>query len=179
MPSSDVPTSIENRLLIALEKARTFDSILFTDSAHEQAITHKLAQYLERAFSSYDVDCEYNRHNSSEKSLPSEIYSDPRKVKPDIVVHHRGDDSRNLLVIEVKKHGSLNESVDKDDEDKLVEFTRVRGGSDSYGYEYGLYISLVLPDFIKLVWFKNACRFSTKNYESIQDEAHDFHYFDR
>jgi hypothetical protein len=55
--------------------------------------------------------------------------------RPDIVVHHRGFDDNNEIVIEVKK--------DQDcpfDKAKLVELTRKKELGGQYGYKLGAFI---------------------------------------
>ncbi len=96
--------------------------------AHERSITHKLAEHLQRQFSNLKVDCEYNRHFDHPKQLycncdPKTSRCHPNTtntaclrahtIYPDIVVHDRGVDDSNALVIEVKKS-----NVDDADHDK-------------------------------------------------------------
>lgn len=100
--------------------------VLFDIHANERAITHRLALYLETAtniFDGWDIDCEYNRIGDdaiTSKRLgldlarlahrigESEKFAVPVEdqegslVYPDIIVHRRGDEKSNLLVIEVK-----------------------------------------------------------------------------
>ena len=63
-------------------------------NANERSITHKLAEYLQREFSDWNVDCEYNRLGAAIKRLPAPeaIGSDDedgRTIFPDIIVHRR------------------------------------------------------------------------------------------
>lgn len=79
---------------------------LFEIGVSERSISHKVAEYLQYEFSDMKVDCEYNRHG---------LEIDPKKIKdkknnekiiyPDIVVHKRGVDTNNILVVEIKNHG--------------------------------------------------------------------------
>ncbi|KJC36726.1 hypothetical protein UB31_35700 [Bradyrhizobium sp. LTSP849] len=55
------------------------DLILLAIGAHEQAICHRLAVYLE-PFSDLNVDCEYNRQRVHPKSIRD------GKIKPDILM---------------------------------------------------------------------------------------------
>ena len=63
------------------------DTSLLAIGTHEQGICHRLAVYLEPWFSTYNVDCEYNRMESKVKR----VLVDNKKqiVKPDILVHER------------------------------------------------------------------------------------------
>jgi len=45
------------------------DLTLLAIGAHEQAICHRLAVYLEYWFSTYEIDCEYNRMESKIKRV--------------------------------------------------------------------------------------------------------------
>src|SRR5450756_2575994 len=79
------------------------DAFLLEYAANERSITHKLAEYLQQRFLSYNVDCEYNRHGVDVKRLSHECNQENNgRVYPDIVVHLRGNDNHNVLVIEAK-----------------------------------------------------------------------------
>ena len=121
------------------------DSFLLKNNVAERAIAHKLGEYLQNLFPYYTVDCEYNRHGQNKK-----ILSD-KKVYPDIIIHERGNNKNNLLVIEIKK--DINEDIN--DFKKLSEFTR--SGND-YKYHYGLFIHLNVDSAAKslLRWFENG-----------------------
>ena len=95
---------------------------------HEQSITHKLAEHLQSQFADLKVDCEYNRHEIDPKELCG------AKIIPDIVVHKRGCNCSNALVIEVKKS---NADTEKNDKDKLRGMTNPASG---YGYTLGLFL---------------------------------------
>jgi hypothetical protein len=104
------------------------------------------------------VDCEYNRHGGALKTLATEeelrgIVEKARKkhwdepdddgfyvfsVAPDIVVHKRGNDRMNRLVIEVKK--ATNPETPKYDALKLQLFTENREGENGYGYSFGAWV---------------------------------------
>jgi hypothetical protein len=106
---------------------------------HERTLTHRLAIYIElvlmrssRVASDgrpWSVDCEYNRDGPDD---PKELMvlatklavgltveelircDDARTVFPDIIVHRRGKDGPNLLVIEVKRRGAALDDVNLD-----------------------------------------------------------------
>jgi len=82
------------------------DCYLFKVNSSERSMTHRLAMYIEVHPSfdkSYNVDCEYNRNGEFSKSVAWRPNSDESSVYPDIVVHRRGQDGPNLLIIEAKK----------------------------------------------------------------------------
>lgn len=136
-------------------------------AAGERAIAHRLAYYLERAIRRVGliedakplaVDCEYNRHGGGAKTLAAEfelkgIVQKARKrkrwepdedgryifgVEPDIVVHERGHDRRNRLVIEIKK--ASNGETPRYDALKLELFTIRRETEYGYGYSFGAWV---------------------------------------
>jgi hypothetical protein len=63
------------------------DTTLLAIGTHEQGICHRLAVYLEPWFSTYNVDCEYNRMESKVKRVL--VDNKMRIIKPDILVHER------------------------------------------------------------------------------------------
>jgi len=75
------------------------DMTLLAIGTHEQGICHRLALYFEPWFSTYSVDCEYNRMESKVKRT---LVDDKKQiVKPDILVHERLC-SENFLAVEAK-----------------------------------------------------------------------------
>ena len=67
---------------------------------HEQSLAHRLAYHMETSglFAGYHIDCEYNRRGENPKTD-----ADGNYFRPDIVVHVRGNDDSNLIMIETKK----------------------------------------------------------------------------
>jgi hypothetical protein len=116
------------------------DPELLDVNANERSITHKLAEYLQRNFPSWNVDCEYNRLGHETKRLKLSLgMADPyateaETVFPDIIIHRRLT-NQNLLVIEVKKAAGTSETRDIE---KLQAFTQTL----EYQYEYGLFLRL-------------------------------------
>jgi len=117
-------------------------SVLLDVNANERSMTHKLAEALQEVFPNMDVDCEYNRHGRSTKKIvacwgdgiqPDDL--DAKTVYPDIVVHTRGNDENNVLVIEVKKSNARRCSAC--DAEKLKAFT-----GDEFRYRVGLYVEI-------------------------------------
>lgn len=137
-------------------------------AASERAITHRLAVNIDlelilarKKFDSCSlaVDCEYNRHIGAAKSLAAEaeeriwkIVKKARKrdlvadedgfyvfsIAPDIIVHQRGNDVSNLLVVEVKKRS--NPEPEEYDRLKLELFTTPKVDDRGYGYKLGAWI---------------------------------------
>ncbi len=86
------------------------DQILLTLQAHELALVHRFGVYLETHLQpvlrqyGLTVDLDYDRHEDRRKLLPRLDRHDERRFRPDLIVHRRGDDSYNLLVVEWKKN---------------------------------------------------------------------------
>jgi hypothetical protein len=95
------------------------------------------------------VDCEYNRDGQCKKRLPRD--EQEGLARPDIIVHRRGTETENLIVIEAKKsNGQAKET--KFQVEKWVK---------AYSYKIGVYLELAVPkqsakvDFIEIqdgVW---------------------------
>jgi hypothetical protein len=148
------------------------DIKLLESSAHEQAISHRIGVYLESLFESekLNIDCEYNKHldepkkidlynlnpklcenckcNSCRFVVKGNLNEIPEKgFRPDILVHERGTDGFNLIVIEVKK--------DKEcpfDEAKLRALTLSKDKGGEFGYALGVFIWFV-NNKAKFKWF--------------------------
>jgi hypothetical protein len=126
------------RLRKALAILLARDTALLSRNAAERTVAARLALYLSALFPAYDVDVEYNRHGLDPKdvTLPITCRGGGRKlIVPDIIIHHRGSDDANLLVIELKK--STNHEPHDCDRAKIVAMKR------EYRYTFGVFI--VLP----------------------------------
>jgi len=82
------------------------DGFLLEADVAERAIAARLATYMSAHFRDHQVDVEYNRHGlvPKEVGLPESCRGGGRKrIFPDVIVHQRGHDDENLLVIQIKK----------------------------------------------------------------------------
>lgn len=134
-PFAVIKSALESAVGEVIDK----EAALFKVNAGEQAIAHHLANYLRKTLQSkLAVDVEYNKHGFERKVLLLPPKDDPAGipkstlVRPDIIVHRRGDDEENLLVIEVKKPG---EDLDRDRQ-KLHAF------KEQLGYRYAAHVIL-------------------------------------
>lgn len=138
------------------------DCFLLKNNVHEQALTHRIAHYLENKLKSFlkknklSIDCEYNRHINDPKTFFSEIINpilnkisntslnedDLHNIyelfRPDIILHQRGDDAKNILIIECKKAQTINNNDVKFDFKKLKAFTCENGN-----FKYKIGVSIV------------------------------------
>ena len=115
-----------------LKNFQSEDIFLLENDVDERTISNRLAFYLQSEIPKFKVDCEYNRKEYEIKKIIAYKGSLPRKIYPDIIVHERGTNSNNLLVIEIKKQGNLEI---ENDEIKLKALT-----SEQYRYDFGLLI---------------------------------------
>jgi hypothetical protein len=143
-PNYPAGAEVRRRVIAAIVDLHSCDSDLLYRDVNERSITHKLAEHLQRGFSDWHVDCEYNRDGDDVKrlelplrgELTSTEATEARTVFPDIVVHRRGTD-HNLVVVEVKKHGG---AVDTKDREKVEAFVT----SPGYRYLHGMTLKLGL-----------------------------------
>ena len=109
MKEADVRGGLEWALYRLLEK----DRYLLEKDLSERCIAARLAMYLREHFLEYDVDVEYNRQGDAVaakrlRGLKENCWKrlnrkEDKIAVPDVIVHHRGCNSHNLLVIEMKK----------------------------------------------------------------------------
>ena len=109
----------------------------------ERSIVFRFAHYLQNLIieddelKEYNLDCEYNRNGAECKGLPSF----PNGTYPDLIIHKRGSNEHNLLVMEFKTYWNKNRD---EDIKKLIEFVDING---EYKYRYG--ISVLIEERIR------------------------------
>lgn len=96
-------------------------------------------------FQNYVLDCEYNRNGIQAKALPSF----PNGVYPDIIIHNRGNNDNNLLILEVKTYWNTD---NMQDERKISEFLDPNG---EYHFSFG--VSLIIKKRRKDIQFDFLC----------------------
>jgi hypothetical protein len=159
---------------------------------NERSITHKLGSYLQFCFHNYDVDCEYNKnieHPDGNKLIiltPEEIHQFrlkhksqkklafyKRRVFPDIIIHERGTNRNNLLVIEVKK--STSEEETEFDLLKLRKYTSNTEGIDYLRYTFGVFILFRIsernPGIDDIIWFHKGDIISRDEIGPLEDKV--------
>lgn len=138
----------------ALRQLYSNDIYLIENNSHELSLEGRMAIYLQKDFS-LPVDIDYNRKESSVKRISQKYSIDPGNkcghaskplkyekkdhtddpsFRPDIIIHERGCMDNNLVAIELKKSGN----VDQLHEDcrKLCYLT-----DKGYHYSYGVGIT--------------------------------------
>jgi hypothetical protein len=96
-----------NKVVAALGEFYARETFLLDKEFGERPLTHRLAVHIEKQFSGWEVDCDYDRLGERTLRLPhgTIVSTDEhlgKSVFPDIVVHQR-DIPNNLLAIEVRK----------------------------------------------------------------------------
>lgn len=121
----------------------------------EWAIAHRLAVYLEPLLPGWNIDCEFNRQGEKTTSGPK-MAADGSRVRPDIIVHHRGRVERehNLLAIELKKRANSSR-----DHEKVKDYTAAANENRKFQYQHGVTISL---EPLKMTWFYDGEKGNTQ-----------------
>lgn len=114
-----------NKVVTALQQFYADETWLLEHDLGERALTHRLAVHLEKQFSGWQVDCDYDRLGERTLRLPhgTIVSTDDHLAKsiyPDIVVHQR-EIPNNLLAIEVRK--AANHQPPEHDRHKLRAMT--------------------------------------------------------
>jgi hypothetical protein len=160
---TDVPKvyekeEIEYKIKIALGILFKNDSFLLEKDVNERSISHKLAEYLQEQFPDYDVDCEYNWQTDDfeERSHKKQVVftseeealfypkTDKERIKdnnahtvyPDIIVHKRGHNQNNLMIVEIKKSSNSDEKAKEKDKLKLEKY------KEKFSYSYTLFLDI-------------------------------------
>lgn len=148
---------IRKKLHIALNQLSKNDLWLLTNNLNERTIAHKLAEYLQQNFPDYHVDCEYNRdveqHSGLKKvNILKARYEEIKNkvvdglsidvsVFPDIIIHRRGTNKFNLLVVELKKSKNTDSDARNFDIEKLHSFTD-QSERNTLKYDFGVFLIL-------------------------------------
>ncbi|WP_027547634.1 hypothetical protein [Bradyrhizobium sp. WSM2254] len=96
-----------NKVIATLRDFYAHEGFLFEKDIGERAITHRFAVHLEKQFSGWSVDCNYDRLGERTLHLPhgTIISTDDhldKSIYPDVVVHQR-EIPNNLLAVEIRK----------------------------------------------------------------------------
>jgi len=126
-------TAIES----ALDKVYEHDIYLIEQKVHERTIVSRFCIYFQHelnltTFASNNLDSEYNRYDTE----PKRTSNFTKGTYPDIILHKRGSNDANVLVVEFKT--SWNKNTAKDIQ-KLKDYTNQQGK-----YKYGIGCSIVL-----------------------------------
>ena len=137
----------------ALNEFYRNDAELITLGVREDTMSHRIAVYLEqilieKGYKKYHVDREYDKHGKLPKWLKPKIPSNGYSHRPDIVIHERGNDNNNLLLVEVKKNKAL---TDGDNDDLKL---KCAIDPECFKYNLGLYINIINATSANLTWYE-------------------------
>jgi len=147
-------STVKRRVACAIREFLRADGALLVRNVAEPDVAHKFAAFLTTEFPGRHVDVNYNRHGLDIKRLrlpaPCGNWRTPyRRVFPDVVVHCRGTDDANLLVVEIKK--STNH------EPRDCDAVKLRGFRQQLRYQYGLFLEFqagnARPRVLRKVWY--------------------------
>jgi len=127
------------------------DAALINRRGMERSASFRFAVYLHDSINEIEwlnglqVDIEYNKNGLIPKRIPRR----PNGVRPDLIIHSRGNNDANMLVVEIK--GWWNNKPRENDRIKLEDFTSEDG---EYKYGLGVFLDLgrivCVPEYIKL-----------------------------
>lgn len=130
--------NLKNHVTQALDMLYCRDIYLIQHKVSERSIVFRFGVYLQKnlevdsMYRNYNIDVEYNRNYDKPKYL-----SDfDRGVYPDLIIHKRGSNSFNLLVVEFKTYWY------GDTEQDLYKLQQFMSDNDdverTYEYRFGL-----------------------------------------
>lgn len=146
MKTEEILANIESAIEVFYKK----DIKILKRNLTERMISAKLAEYLSFFFNEYDVDPEYNGDfdkPNDRKALDIarnrmiEIGRNPNekdnyKLVPDIIIHTRETNNKNLVVIEVKK--DISTKAEKDYDLIKLEHLTINYMGNHYNYSLGV-----------------------------------------
>ena len=170
-------------LTTILKQFYSNDSILLEKDIHELTISARFMFYFQNLIPHYNVDIEYNRHIDDIKEL---LYNDStiHKVRPDIIIHKRGNDEHNLLILELKKECNTQDNCSSTenmeeckDINRLKQFTEEskckKNDNTSYNYKYGIWLICAKNECL-IFLFKKGKLISKKIYNVKKQELSNF-----
>lgn len=108
---------------------------------NEQTIAFRVGIHLHELlkrtnYSRLNLDCEYNKHGDDPKRIGEEL------IRPDLLIHLRGNDDQNILVVEFAGWWKSAEDLEKD-KSKLEALTSPNG---EYRYRLGILVEIKKED---------------------------------
>ena len=130
---------LEKLIETALDELYEKDQYLLEHDVHERTIIFRFGHYLQNLmddigeFQTFNLDFEYNRNGQDPKRIPQ---SPQNGILPDLIIHRRGSNKYNLLVLKFKTPWNTNV---EDDCKKLQQLVDIHG---TYSYLCGKSILL-------------------------------------
>ncbi len=148
---------IKGAIASSLERVYSQDFSLIERRAHERSISFRFGLYFSEIIeltsfgddADLTIDAEYNRNLRNVKNMQG--FRARQGILPDVILHHRGFNDKNVVVIEFKGHWS---GRGRDDE-KLRGFTHQVENDFHYGLGVFLRLGRTL-DECELVYYKDG-----------------------
>jgi hypothetical protein len=147
MHGDDVPDrdAVLEAVAAALQDVVDNEQDLLSLGAHELALVHRFGVYLERHLDDelkrhgLTIDLDYDRHGRLRKFLPPKRdRTGQGRFRPDLIIHHRKDDEKNLLVLEWKKN--LKPKTRERLRERVAELLSDDAGHEGYAYRNGVLV---------------------------------------
>lgn len=150
---------IKGAIASALERVYSQDFSLIERRAHERSIAFRFGLYFSEiiSFTSFGddeeltIDFDYNRNGEGVKDM--EGFSLSHGVYPDIILHRRGYNNKNVVVFEFKPSWRMKGY--QEDLEKLIGFTNPL--INDYQYGLGVFIRLgTTLESCEITYYKNG-----------------------
>lgn len=138
---------IEELVNVALKAVYKYDKYLIDIKAHERDIVFRFGIYFQRLlekhekFKAYNLDVEYNRNGQDSKKTENFSYNG---ICPDVILHKRGHNNDNLLVLEFKGYWNNDKEGREKDRKTIRDLMSLTG---KYHYQRGYAILLESNDY--------------------------------
>lgn len=145
MEITKTEVNLEYLIEAALSLLYKNDKHLIDIHANERSIVFRFGYYFQNLLSmhceykEYFLDLEYNRDGED----PKKTANHQNGIYPDVILHKRGDNNDNLLVMEFKGHWN-NEGQEKD-KSKILDLMNPNG---EYEYKKGYTVLLMENNFL-------------------------------
>jgi len=155
--SNNQTAEMKGAIASALERLYSQDFSLIERKAHERSIAFRFGLYFSEiilltSFGNNDeltIDFDYNRNGEGVKDM--EGFSLSHGVYPDIILHRRGYNNKNVVAFEFKGYWT----AEARDEEKLIGFTHPTRNNYQYGLGVFIRLGRTLEE-CELVYYKNG-----------------------
>lgn len=155
--SDNQTTEIKGAITSVIERVYNQDFLLIQNRAHERSIAFRYGIYISEIirFTSFGVDEEltidfdYNRNGKGVKDMKG--FSLSHGVYPDIILHRRGFNKKNVVAFEFKGYWTAKGR----DEEKLKGITHPTRNNYQYGLGVFIRFGETLDNF-EIVYYRNG-----------------------
>ena len=175
----DVRNKLRADLLAALSRVYAEDAELLSDNIDvcERSLMHRFTHYFmeyvesgkDTFYEGLNVDGEYNRQGRD--GCPKLRCGKP--IYPDVIVHTRGDNRRNLCVIEFKKSNNTENLRAQGFEKDVEKLEFLTGSACDFHYDWGVHIIFMANSKpngfrgVRMKWYKHGKQFGRAETEHL------------